>query len=150
MMCPGVARAKPGTSKVRSPTVTVSPCASQRVGVEGLAALDPELGALFVKLFDQKAVFPVRAFDGDAELLRQIRRAARMVDMAMGQHDLLDLHILFGDGGLNTLDFAAGIDHGGLFGVLAPEHGAVLLEGGDGDDDGFHGHVPVWGRVGWH
>jgi hypothetical protein len=28
---------------------------------------------------------------------------------------------------------AAGVDHGGVHGLVAPDEGAVLLEGGDGD-----------------
>ena len=61
-----------------------------------------------------------------------------MIDMAMGQQDLLDLDILLFDRGINPLDLAARIDHGRLVGFGAPQDRAVLLEGGDGNNDGFH------------
>src|SRR5665647_876072 len=62
--------------------------------------------------------------------------AADMVDMAVGQPDLLDRHIRLLDRGQNFRNVAAGVDHHGLFGGLAPYQRAVLLEQRHRNDDG--------------
>jgi len=61
-----------------------------------------------------------------------------MVDVAVGEQDLLDLDAEPRGRIHQHVDVAAGIDEGALHGFAAPEQGAVLLEGGDGDDAIFH------------
>src|SRR5581483_8361532 len=61
--------------------------------------------------------------------------AADMVDVAMGQPDLLDGDAGLGDSLANVGHIAAGIDHDRLPGRLTPQDGAVLLERRDRHDD---------------
>src|SRR6266481_5964150 len=70
----------------------------------------------------------VRAFDRHFQRVAQFRGAADMVDMAVGEPDLLDGNAGLLDGGLNLRHIAAGIDHHSLLARLVPEDGAVLLE----------------------
>ena len=77
----------------------------------------------------------MRALDRHLQRIAQFGRAADMVDMAVGQPDLLD-----GDAGLldrleDLRHVAAGVDHHGLLAGLVPDDGAVLLEQRHGDDD---------------
>ena len=90
------------------------------------------------ELVDPEAFLALRAFDRHAEALRQFAGAAGMVDVAVGEQDLLDPDAEPRGGIHQQVDVAAGIDEGALHGFAAPEQGAVLLEGGDGDDAVFH------------
>ena len=78
----------------------------------------------------------VRSLDRHAELVPQLRRSARVIDMAVGQNDLLHARAALRDGIADALEIAAGIDHGGLLRLFAPQQGAVLLEGRHGYDGG--------------
>jgi len=64
-----------------------------------------------------------------------------MIDMAMGDEDPDQLQPPGGHHRLDTVEIAPWIDDHRLAGGLAPEKGAVLLEGSYGDDlmlhDGF-------------
>jgi len=51
-----------------------------------------------------------------------------MVDMAMGQPDLLDGNAGLLDRFQNPRNVPAGVDHHSLLGRLVPDNGAVLLE----------------------
>ena len=61
------------------------------VGLERLAANAPA-AAVILQPGDPEAVVLVRAFDRHAELLRKHAGLAAMVDMAVGEQDLLDRH----------------------------------------------------------
>ena len=63
------------------------------VGLEWLA-LDPPALSVVLEPRDPEAVGLVRAFDRDAELLREDSRRPAMVDVTVGQQDLLDGHAL--------------------------------------------------------
>ena len=52
----------------------------------------PYLRAVLGEPVDPEAVVLVRPFDRDAELLGEDAGLAAMVDMAVGQQDLLDRH----------------------------------------------------------
>ena len=56
--------------------------------------------------------------------------------MAVGQNDLLHARAALRDGIADALEIAAGIHHGGLLRLFAPQQGAVLLEGRHGYDGG--------------
>jgi hypothetical protein len=60
--------------------------------------------------------------------------AARVVDVAVGQQDLLDLDAGLGDRLADAVDVAAGVDHGAALGGVVPQDRAVLLERGHRDD----------------
>ncbi|MNT36811.1 hypothetical protein D3C72_1729160 [compost metagenome] len=75
------------------------------------------------------------ANDGQRQPLCQLARAARVVDVGVGEPDLFERDA-------QTLDFceqhiqvAAGVDHGRLVGGVAPDEGAVLLKRGNGDGE---------------
>ena len=57
-----------------------------------------------------------------------------MIDMTMGEEDLLDRHALLRGCGLEPVEIAARIDKGAPHGLRAPKQGAVLLERRDRDD----------------
>src|SRR6185503_7185442 len=61
---------------------------------------------------DPETVVLVRALDRDAELLREDSGAAAMVDMAVGEQDLLDRHAGLLRSRLEPREVAAGIDEG--------------------------------------
>src|SRR3984957_4059803 len=73
-----------------------------------------------------------------------------MVDMAMGQPDLLDRDVGLLDGGLNSRKVPAGVDDDGLLGRRAPKQRADLFERRHRDDHragfrlvfGWLGHEP--------
>src|SRR5262245_47663664 len=90
----------------------------------------------------------MRAFYRHAELLLELGRAAGVVNVAMGQQDLLDLQAELADSGLDAIEVAAGIHHGALLAVLVPEQRTVLLERRDGDDGSFQGHRRAFAAAG--
>ena len=98
------------------------------VGPEIAHAGHAEALAAAHDIVEQVLVGDVRAFDSDLQRVAQFRGAADMVDMAVGEPDLLDR-----DGGLldrlqNLGNVPAGVDHHSLLGRLVPDDGAVLLE----------------------
>ena len=85
----------------------------------------------------------MRTFDLDLEPVAQFRRPARMIDMAMGEENLLDRNLRLFDGLHDRIDISAGIDHGADMGIVIPDQRTILLERGDGNDHDFgtcHGH----------
>ena len=87
-------------------------------------------------IVEQELVGDMRALDRHLQRVAQFGGAADMVDMAMGQPDLFDRDIGLLDRRLDLRHVAAGIDHHGLLGGLAPQQRAVLLEQGHRDDGG--------------
>ena len=70
----------------------------------------------------------MRALDLHLQRVAQVGGAADMVDMAMGQPDLLDRDAGLLDRRQDLGNVPAGVDHHGLLGRLVPDDGAVLLE----------------------
>ena len=87
----------------------------------------------------------------------QVCGATDVIDMAVGQPDFVDRDASLSDGAIDLRQVATRIDdHGALCG-FAPQQCAILLEGGDRDDDGIgfgHGRCApdrngfVWTDVG--
>ncbi len=109
------------------------------VGGEGAGGSHAPLGAGGVDLIDPEGVLAMRPLDGNAGLLAQLIRPAAVVGVAVSDPDLLQRQPARGDQGDDLIDLAAGIDHGGLPGPVAPDQGAVLLERRDGRDQGADG-----------
>ena len=66
-----------------------------------------------------------------------------MIDVAVGQPDFVDRDASLSDGTLDVRQIAAGINDYGMLRGLAPQQGAVLLEGRNRNDDGLgFGHGP--------
>ena len=64
-----------------------------------------------------------------------------VVDVGVGDEDLLDGEVVLGEEGEDVGDVVAGIDDDGFAGGLVAEDGAVALEGTNGDcfkDHGLH------------
>jgi len=79
----------------------------------------------------------LRPLDRQSQLARQLRRAAGMVDMAVGEQDLLDGDSRLLDGIQDHRNVAAGIDDGTHLPLIVINERAILLEGSDGDDEGL-------------
>ena len=91
--------------------------------------------ALLVEVVEQRPLRLVRALDRHAaEPLAQLRRAARMVDVAVRQQDLLRLHADLGDGRSMRSRSPPGSTTAPSMVVGVPDQRAVLLEGRDRDD----------------
>ena len=72
-----------------------------------------------------------------------------MVDVGMGEQDLLERSIGLLQHGTNAVQIAARIDHRRATRTLADQYRAVLLEGRDGGDENLEWHVlrPVTGSA---
>src|SRR5262245_60314467 len=64
-----------------------------------------------------------------------------MVDVTMGQQDLLDRHAGLCRRRFQTIEVAARIDEGAQHRFGAPQQGAILLQWGDRDDRGLKRRV---------
>jgi len=67
----------------------------------------------------------------------QLGRAAGVVEVAVGDPDLLHRQPLLGDRGQQPRNLAARIDHRGLLRLLAPDDGAILLQRRHRRDEGL-------------
>ncbi len=85
---------------------------------------------------EQELVRKVWPLDRHAEPFAEFVSSGGVIDMAMGEEDLLHGHALFRDGRLNPVEVAAGIHDGADLGGVVPNQRAVLLEGRDRDDPG--------------
>ena len=92
-----------------------------------------EPAGLDVHHFDQRQVVLV-VEDGCAGELLEAMGAGDVVDVGVGDDDLLDGEIVLGEEGHDAGDVVAGIDDDGFVGGFVTEDGAVALEGADGDD----------------
>src|SRR4029079_2871907 len=107
---------------------------------------DAVLAAVFGEAVDPEAVLLVRPLDLDAKLFRKDAGAAAMVDVAVGEPDLLDRDPGLRRRCLEPRQVAAGIDERAAHGFRAPQQGAVLLERRDGKDRRAErrvAHLPV-------
>src|ERR1700674_1051968 len=90
----------------------------------------PEGAAALGQAFEQKPVGAVRPLDRHvttrAETLLELGGAAGVIDMTMGEPDLIDAHTGLRDRILDPRQIASRVDHGRAPGRLAPQDGAVL------------------------
>lgn len=87
---------------------------------------------------DPEPIGLVRSLDPDAELGGELAREAAMVDMAMGDQDLLDRDFVLLRRRAQPVEIAAGIDEGAAHRLRAPEQAAILLERRDRHDRHAH------------
>lgn len=104
-------------------------------GREVLRGRKPKHRALLRQAVNPELVTRVGANDGQREPLCQLARAARVVDVGVGEPDLFEREVKTFYFSEQHLQVAAGVDHGGFVGGVAPDEGAVLLESGDGDGE---------------
>jgi len=88
-------------------------------------------GALLRQAVNPKLIALVRPHNGQLQALRQLARAARMVDMRMGEPNGLQIQPQSRYFGKDSIQIATRVNHGSLLGLAAPQQGTVLLEGGD-------------------
>jgi hypothetical protein len=98
------------------------------VGPEIAHARHAETLATRDDIVEQVFVGDMRAFDLHLQRVAQIGGAADMVDMAVGEPDLLDRDAGLLDRLKDLGNVPAGVDHHRLLGRLVPDDGAVLLE----------------------
>ena len=110
------------------------------VGVGDDGGGDAEPAGLNVHHFDQWQVALVVEHGGAGELFEAVG-AGDVVDVGVGDDDLLDGEVVFGEEGEDAGDVVAGVDDDGLAGGLVAEDGAVELEGAYGE--GFEDHREV-------
>ena len=97
------------------------------VGLERDAG-NPEARAILAEALDPEPVVLVRALDRHAELLGEGAGEAAMVDMAVGEQDLLDCHPGLLGGGLELAEIAARIDERGAHRRGAPDQASNSAE----------------------
>jgi hypothetical protein len=69
----------------------------------------------------------------------ELERASNVVDMRVGDEDLLELESEFHETVMDAGDIVAWIDHDGFACLFIAEDGAVALKGTDGK--GFENHL---------
>ena len=89
------------------------------------------------QLVDPELIVLMRPLDGQALLLGKVRGHARMVAVRVGDEDLLQRDPGALDGGHDTVEMPARIDHRALHGLGTPEYRRVLLERRHGHDGGL-------------
>jgi len=113
-------------------------------GHEGLGWGKAEQFALAGYGLEQEGVLGVRADDGGPDPLGDDGGGADMIEMPVGQQDLLGLQIQRADSVQDAVGLATWVDDGGAPRLFAPEQGAVLLKGSDGEDAEFHWLERSW------
>ena len=89
------------------------------------------------QVVEQEFITPVRAFNLDAEFRSQCVSTTCMIDMAMGEKNLLDLHTYGGYRLSYSSDIPAGVDHRTKLAHFIKHDGAILLKWGYRNDLNF-------------
>ena len=108
------------------------------------AAGDSVFAPVLGELVDPEAIRLVRTLDGDAIILRERGGPAAMIDMAVGDEQLLDGHAMLRRRRLQPRQIAARIDERAAHRRRTPDERAILLERGHGHDHG----AQRWERIG--
>ena len=107
------------------------------VGVLYCGGGNAKPGGLNVHDFDLEEIVLV-VEDGCSGELFEAVGPGDVVDVGVGDEDLLDRQVVFCEEGQDSGDVVAGVDDDGFAGGLVAEDGAVALEGADGE--GFEDH----------
>ena len=108
------------------------------VGGGDLGRGDAEPAGLHVHHLDQGEIELV-VEDGGAGEAFELQGSGDVVDVGVGDDDLLDGEVVLREFGDDAADVVAGIDDDGLAGGLVAEDGAVALERADDEDLVDHG-----------
>jgi hypothetical protein len=79
--------------------------------------------------------------DGGAREGFELERTANMIDMGVGDEDLLEGEAERGEATVNAADLIAGVDDDGFTGFLIAQDGAVALQWADGKSLEDHGFI---------
>ena len=96
--------------------------------------------SLNVHHFYERQVVLVVKNGGPSEPLEAVG-ASDVVDVGVGDDDLLDREFVFGEKSQNARDVVAWVDDDGFVGGFVAEDGAVALEDANGDDFVDHGYL---------
>jgi hypothetical protein len=99
---------------------------------------DAEPTGLDVHHFDQGKIVLVVQDGGSGKALEALG-SGDVVDVGVGDDDLLDGEVVFVEDGDDARDLVAGVDDDGFEGDLVAQDGAVALQGADGEDFMNHG-----------
>jgi hypothetical protein len=115
------------------------------VGRSGLRRFDTDPCGLFVHELELFEVTLVHE-DGRSGQALEFERTAYVVNMSVGDEDLLELEAQVCQTPLDSSDFLARIDDDGLAGLLVAENGAVALKRANGE--GLDDHAVILLRTG--
>jgi len=115
-----------------------------RVGGFGFRGFDAEPTGLLVHHFEQGQVVFIQQ-DGRAGEALEAERASDMVNMGVGDENLLDFQLVLGETAEDACDFVAWVDDDRFAGAGIPKDGAVALEGADGEGFDDHEFILVLG-----
>jgi hypothetical protein len=136
-VCPGVCR-------------TLAACASPRfhriAGADTLVDLDcswrchADPGGLHVEHFEQRVIVLVEQ-DGRSGGGAQLHRASHVIDVGVGDDDLLDLQVVLAEEREDVLNVVAGVDDHGFASRFVADDRAVALQRPTGKD--FVDHASI-------
>jgi hypothetical protein len=89
--------------------------------------------ALLRQAVDPILIPRMRADDGQLQASRQLTRAARVVDVGVGEPNLRQLETALADLGQQAIQLTTWINDSSLPGLVAPNNRAILSKWGDGD-----------------
>ncbi len=101
---------------------------------------------LLVEHFQQSIVILVQQ-DGRSRGRAQLHGSADVVDVGMGDHDLLDLQIVLADDGQHVVNIVAGIDHHGFARCVVADDRAIALQRAHLDDFVDHNCVSACDQI---
>ena len=111
-----------------------------RVGRNDFGSGDAEPGGLLIHDGELREIVLVEE-NGSAGCLPQARRSTDVIDVCVGDDDLLQGEFVLGEEGENLRDVVAGVDDHGFAGGLVAKDGAVALEGADGESFADHKRI---------
>jgi len=115
----------------------------QVVGRGGLRGCDAKPPGLHVHKFELGQIVFIHQDRRAGEAL-ELERASHMVNVGVGDKNLLELEAKVGEAALNAADLVAGIDDDGLARLLVAQDGAVALEWADWE--GLDDHASILGH----
>ncbi len=113
------------------------------VGRRRLRRGDAHPAGLHLHHFEQGQIVLIEQ-DGSAGEPFQLEGAPNVVDVSVGNEDLLEFEAQFGEASVDAADFVAGIDDNGLSGLFVAQQGAVALQRADGK--GLKNHMSILKR----
>ncbi len=109
------------------------------VRLKSFDLIEAESMTLGNELLDPEAVFALRPLHGYVQPFGQGRSTTAMIDMAMREQDLLDLHAELGDCAFDAIEVASRIHDRGALRCFAYRDRTVLLKRRDRNDCESHG-----------
>ena len=112
------------------------------IGRGDFRCIDAEPGSLLVHHGEEGQVVFVQQ-DGSAGEALELERAANVVNVGVGDEDLLELEAEGVETAGDAVDLVAGVDDDGLAGFLIAQDGAVAFQRADGEGLDDHEAIVV-------